>query len=96
MRGKPQRSEITALEKQLRKLGCSQEVAKLLPTQHSTKTITCAVAAMKEQLGKGREIRSPDAWLRSAIQDGYQTTPGPGRLNRPELRIFQAGKFTDR
>jgi hypothetical protein len=96
MRGKTKRTETNALEKQLRKLGCSQGVAKLLPTQHSTKTITCAIAAMKEQLGKGREIRSPDAWLRSAIQDGYQPTPGPGRLSRPELRIFQAGKFFDR
>lgn len=81
----------------LRKRGVSESVARELCAKFPQAKLVRAIRAMDQQQRSGAEIRSPDRWMRAAVERGYQPAdePSMSASKRPERRLFRAGKFVD-
>lgn len=97
-RSKPVAQKTDPLITELRRLGCSERTVRQLMANHSPVQLQQAVQSMNEQIRRGVEIRSADAWLQSAVTRQYEptTSQGAAASKRPEHRVFSNGKFIDR
>jgi len=71
--------------------GASTATGLALVAAHQAEAIEQATRAMDEQTRNGRTIRSPDRWLKAALENGYRASPEIERAAlRPELRLFRS------
>lgn len=86
----PSNTPEDQLQLKLKCLGISTRLIDSLFARYSLEQIFTAQRAMDEQVRKGVSIRSPNRWIETALENGFQPTTVSNIASRPERKIYRA------